>query len=53
MIGGSGGRDEKPSFEMEGIVAPARFDSEECDIFRAAHLLVLSKNFPHEAVFVK
>ena len=53
MIPGGGGREEKPSFEMEGIVASARFDSEEGDIFGTAHLLILSDNFPHEAISVK
>jgi hypothetical protein len=53
MIRGRGGRDEKPSFEMEGIVASARLDAEEGHIFGAAHLLVLSDNFPHVAISVK
>ena len=53
MIRGCGSRDEKPSFEMEGIVASAGLDAEKSDIFGAAHLLILSDNFPHEAISVK
>jgi hypothetical protein len=53
VIRGSGGRDEKPSFEMEGVVASARLDAEEGDVFGAAHLLILSDNFPHVAISVK
>lgn len=53
VIRGSRGRDEKPSFEMEGVVASARLDAEVGDVFGAAHLLKLSDNFPHVAISVK
>jgi hypothetical protein len=52
VIRGGGSRDEKPSFEMKSIVASARLDAEEGDIFGAAHLLILSDNFPHVAISV-
>jgi hypothetical protein len=38
---------------MEGIVASARLDAKEGHIFGAAHLLILSDNFPHAAISVK
>lgn len=34
-------------------MASAGLDAEEGDIFGAAHLLILSDHFPHEAISVK